>query len=103
MSNEKTEVEIESKETLKLLNKYQEVKELADNAKEAMDVIKKKLIERVGDHDYGTYKGERVVTRVVTQPSFTVDAKKLKEEFPEIFAQVLKEKKGSTSYRINWV
>lgn len=71
-----------------LMRKYKHLKELADDINNQLDAVKNEVKIVLGDNSYGACNGYKVTWK--SQNKTTVDSKKLKKEYPDIYEKVVK-------------
>lgn len=71
-----------------LMQKYKHLKELADDINNQLDAVKNEVKIVLGDNSHGACNGYKVTWK--SQNKTTVDSKKLKKEYPDIYEKTVK-------------
>lgn len=73
----------------------------ADEIKEKVDALKSGLYDLMEQYNVKSWKGKKVsITRVLPSVSVSVDSKKLKESYPDIYKECVKQSKRKGSLKI---
>lgn len=73
---------------------YSQTGELIKRLETEREVIKQRLLDRIGEAEFATFNGETVARRLWVAGRETLDSKKLRAEKPEIYEQYVKQGAG---------
>jgi len=94
-------VTIEGDEFIKdLIYEYREAKACLDKAQADVDSIRAQLLRIVGDAEAVTLDGDTLYTYKSTKDRESLDAKALKEQLPDVYAQFAKLTPGHRTLRV---
>ena len=80
-----------------------ELRQTAENATSEYDQLKAGLLSLMQRHNVKSFSNETLtLTRVLSSVRRTVDPARLKKEYPEVFADCIRESVSKESIRINF-
>lgn len=81
-------------ETAQAIKDYVEYVSLIKGLEGKRDAIKQRLLDLIGEAEYGTLNGETAVRRIWVQGRESIDSKRLRAEKPEVYSAYTKQGEG---------